>query len=385
MGSRWKNKGQGGGVSWGNKDRKIAQQKKPKAPGKAQAAAAQTAKANLAAAQPARGESDKRGRRVLPSSSGLSTQLTEDAGLQRRLWRIADGAERPPRLLCLHGYTQTGALLKRKLAALEKSVQGRWPGAQFTYPTAPHTAKAEWVDAEDGDAYAKAWWLQEEEEEAGSPGGGSGSSRSRPRYEGWEASWELLEEVASRSGPFDAVLGFSQGAALAALLCCRWRLRCCIAIGGYLAEGHPLQSGGGGGGQQRLVLAAGHKPQTLHVIGEVDQVVTAAASEELAAAYRQAAAAAAAEGGGSSSSSTVLLHYHQGGHAIPNTEEFREAVLALLQGPSAADVVGAPPSPPPLAPAKEGGAPSSSEARASREARVTQLRADAPCARHFHL
>ena len=94
----------------------------------------------------------------MPSASGLSTQLSEDIGLQRRLWRI-DQDRRPPRILCLHGYTQTGALLKRKLAALEKRVQARWPGAQFTYPTAPHTVKAEWVDAEDGGAHAKGWWL----------------------------------------------------------------------------------------------------------------------------------------------------------------------------------------------------------------------------------
>ena len=39
MGSRWKNKGQGGGVSWGNKDSKIAQQKKKQVPRSAEAAA----------------------------------------------------------------------------------------------------------------------------------------------------------------------------------------------------------------------------------------------------------------------------------------------------------------------------------------------------------
>ncbi len=36
---------------------------------------------------------------------------------------------------------------------------------------------------------------------------------------GWNESWEHLQHILQTQGPFDGVLGFSQGAAVAAVLC----------------------------------------------------------------------------------------------------------------------------------------------------------------------
>eukprot|EP01043_Picozoa_sp_COSAG02_P033497 COSAG02_NODE_2289_length_9209_cov_3.304720_7_plen_521_part_00 len=305
MGSRWKNKGQGGGVSWGNKDKKISQQSKKKAaPAELSEAAAaakkagggyqgQLAKGNLSAAQP------KVDTSVLGKGGGLP-KVTLDDSAAKKLWRVADGGDKSgPRILCLHGYTQNGGLLKRKLAGLEKHVLARCPHAVFTYPTGPHDAKEEWVSelSEDDAAAAAAagvsarsWWNK--------PPSQSGM------VEGWEDSRRLLQQIRDQKGPFDAVFGFSQGAAVAALLAVAWDIPRCVTVGGYLQHGHPLTSG---------LARGGHLTRSLHAMGKEDMIVTAAATEELAALFNNPA-----------------IFAHEGGHGVPSSDEFRDAVVQLL-------------------------------------------------------
>ena len=331
MGSRWKNKGQGGGVSWDNKDKKIAQQskKKQQKPVSAAAAAAgQTAKANAAAAQPT-------ATRALPSAAGLAE--IED-GAAQKLWRVRQaGDAKRLRVLCLHGYTQNGSVLKRKLLGLEKHVQERCPGAVFTYPTGPHEAKEEWVEALDEAeaalagpaAQSRAWWSKSPRQESG----------GEETYAGWAQSVELLAEIRQRSGPFDAVLGFSQGAAVAALLAVAWGVPRCITAGGYVARGHPLAA----------ELERGeHSTRTLHAAGAKDTLVTETASQELASLFQDS-----------------QLFRHDGGHGVPGSAEFRDAVVELLLAEAAA----APKTPVDSA---------ETEAQAAREARAAQLAAPAP-------
>lgn len=197
MGSRWKNKGQGGGVSWGNKDSKIAQQKKNQVPRSAEAAAkAQTEKANQIGSQAGPlAEAAGRGKGcIVPSSSGLSNEL-ENSAVAAKLWAKASSTDnRLLRVLCLHGHTQNGPLFKRKLAGLEKYVLACCPGGvQFTYPTGPHEAAAGWVeelDAEDravggAAAQSRCWWTGDKE---------------NGELTGWDRSWKLLQDTLSRNG-----------------------------------------------------------------------------------------------------------------------------------------------------------------------------------------
>ena len=154
MGSRWKNKGQGGGVSWGNKEKKSSQQSKKKAEPTllSEAAAAaqkagggyagQLAKGNLASAQPkatgALGGSDVLSALVTNTSTASTARFpglllrdclwlqVQDQGVAKALWRVRTDTVAGPKILCLHGYTQNGSIFKKKLAGLEKFVKQQW-------------------------------------------------------------------------------------------------------------------------------------------------------------------------------------------------------------------------------------------------------------------
>ena len=112
------------------------------------------------------------------------------------------------------------------------------------------------------------------------------------------------------TGPFDAVLGFSQGAAAAALVATAWNLRCCITAGGYVPHTHPMAE---------QLLAGCHKIGALHAAGAKDTLVTTTQSHELSSCF---------------DSRYTTVHEHDGGHAVPSSEEFRAAVVALLRGDS---------------------------------------------------
>jgi hypothetical protein len=132
-----------------------------------------------------------------PASSASSGTAQADEGV-RALPRA-----RRLRILCLHGYHGSGAVLRRQMAT--------WPSelatvADFVYADAPSLA--------DGDF---GWWhaVDSEQDPAGDdPGVGD---RHR-HYKGWARTRDAIVSAFEKQGPFDGVLGFSQGAALAALL-----------------------------------------------------------------------------------------------------------------------------------------------------------------------
>ena len=133
--------------------------------------------------------------------------------------------ERNLRILCLHGHGQRGATLRAKMGSLRKMVKR----CDFVFEDAPHAAP----------------------ERAGRGGGGGGQPGGKPAGLSWwerdsggvllseasmQASSASLLSVLRRRGnddgaggddgagfndepPFDGILGFSQGAAMAALLC----------------------------------------------------------------------------------------------------------------------------------------------------------------------
>jgi hypothetical protein len=275
MANNWQNKGQGGGISWGTKDSgggkgqgQRSKDKKKSSFNLSQSVSRQVEKGNRASAQPVPSQGET------PKSSGLSNELAVSEQLASKFWRpkeLEKGAA-GPKILCLHGYTQSGPTFKRKLAGLEKYLAEQLPGVTFTYPTGPHDASAEWVeqlDAEDlaalkgtAAAQSRSWWLKEGE-------GGA--------VEGWEKSWRLLGETNSRSGPFDAVLGFSQGAAAAALVAVALQIPRVVAVGGYVPTGHPLSP---------ALEAGGHRLASLHAAGAADKLVAVTASHQLAACFQ---------------------------------------------------------------------------------------------------
>lgn len=140
----------------------------------------------------------------------------------------------PPRalkLLMLHGYTQSGHLFEIKTKALKKSLEKAFPaapkagslpeypgGIELHYPTGP--LKLSYADIPgnpsdfDGDNAAKddpeayGWWRRKD-----MPKG-----QDQLVYEGLETGLQTIADCIKANGPFDGVLGFSQGAAATALV-----------------------------------------------------------------------------------------------------------------------------------------------------------------------
>lgn len=132
---------------------------------------------------------------------------------------------RPIKILMLHGFTQSGPLFHAKTRALEKNLQKAFPaGITLRYPTAPirlvpadvpfAVANSTNAEAKEGgevngekdegtDAWA--WWRRK----------GEGEPYT---YEGIEQGLAHIAEVLKTEGPFDGVIGFSQGGACAAMV-----------------------------------------------------------------------------------------------------------------------------------------------------------------------
>ncbi|CAO3612328.1 unnamed protein product [Mucor hiemalis] len=114
------------------------------------------------------------------------------------------------RILCLHGYTQNAIMFRKRTAVARKSVESI---AEFVYITAPHhiapptfTTIAEREEDE-----------KEVISEEHSPFGWWYSPKYKPTQNGYFVGFkESVDYV--KDGPFDGILGFSQGGCFAALL-----------------------------------------------------------------------------------------------------------------------------------------------------------------------
>ena len=132
------------------------------------------------------------------------------------------------RVLFLHGFTQNGTLFSAKTAALRKALSKAFPPPRgqethFSYPTGPFRIALADIpgfatpDADDGVEDAEpdtwGWWVMK-----GGAGGVGKESKGEIIYEGLEKSLDLIAAVIREEGPFDGVIGFSQGAAAAVMV-----------------------------------------------------------------------------------------------------------------------------------------------------------------------
>jgi predicted esterase len=182
----------------------------------------------------------------------------------------------PLRILALHGYHGSAALLSRQMRAWAEDLESR---ADFVCVDAPSLAAGDF-----------GWWH--------AVGG---------RYQGWARTRDFIVSLCAEKGPFDGVFGFSQGAALAALLAGTRELALGFAImaGGFVSsdETHaPLYT----------ALASDALP-SLHLIGRADAIVSARASHALASRF-----------------SDPLILEHDGGHVIPAGAAIRDATRRFL-------------------------------------------------------
>ncbi|KAJ9660976.1 hypothetical protein H2201_006704 [Coniosporium apollinis] len=239
----------------------------------------------------------------------------------------------PLKILMLHGFTQSGPLFHAKTRALEKNLIKAFPSHHVTlsYPTAPirlspadvpnfGNTEGDAKDEEEPDAWG--WWVRKGEKEPFT-------------YEGMEAGFARIAEVLRAEGPFDGVVGFSQGGACAGMLASllepgrREAFDAARSKGGmeYPAslvreEGgkqeavHPplkfAVSYSGFGASNNPLYQAFYEPKIatpmLHFLGTLDTVVEESRSLRLVDAC--------ADEGGEGRRRVV---YHPGGHFLPSS------------------------------------------------------------------
>ena len=171
---------------------------------------------------------------------GTEQTVARTLSLLRRARAMAQPSPtKPIKILMLHGFTQSGPLFRSKTRALEKKLQKAFPqGVTLVYPSAPiqlshadiptwdspagtstsnstsqqpqPNGNAETVSSaqadKDDELDAWSWWRLRERTEP-------------PVYSEMEAGFARLAQVLQDAGgPFDGVIGFSQGAAMAALV-----------------------------------------------------------------------------------------------------------------------------------------------------------------------
>jgi len=178
--------------------------------------------------------------------------------------------------------------------------------ADFVFISAPHVIPEMDNLRRSPDQRERAWWFSQPEQSYNALDETDIST-------GYEESLELVVHVITNQGPFDGVLGFSQGAALVSLLCqlqqdnpklfghCSFKFA--IFVSGFKSLVKPHKSHYG---------AAIQLP-SFHTIGTADQVIPAHSSEELSQHFL-----------------SPVNYLHNGGHYIPASIELREQMRTFL-------------------------------------------------------
>ena len=247
----------------------------------------------------------------------------------------------PLKILMLHGFTQSGPLFHAKTRALAKHLTKIYPSLSFSYPTGAHRLQAPdlpYIPSSDEsgialqleDAYG--WWRRQD------------TAEGEIIYEGIEEGLETIAKTIREEGPFDGVVGFSQGAAAAGLVASllegprrlsafrkaeqgggipfpasfldskteggmvQGPLKFCIIYSGFMAPGK-LYKG---------FYDPPIKTKNLHFIGQVDTVVSEERSRALVESFA---------GSGEEILRRVVVH--PGGHFLPSQRPWLDAVAGF--------------------------------------------------------
>ncbi|KAK7598137.1 hypothetical protein V9T40_006372 [Parthenolecanium corni] len=203
-----------------------------------------------------------------------------------------DSSAKKTRILCLHGYRQSAKTFKEKLGAFRKLLKNE---AEFIFLDAPHVVNG--VDEE------RSWWFTNDDL--------TFSSKEISQVSiGFDESVTKVKTVYSQEGPFDGLLGFSQGAAFAATLCALmnsdFHFSFVILVAGFKSLVPP---------HSHFYNNIFNLP-SLHVIGKSDAVIPRELSEELAEHFQ---------------SKTREVFYHEGGHFVPANKLVKQSYVSFIQ------------------------------------------------------
>ncbi|CAH2448790.1 Putative serine hydrolase [Komagataella phaffii CBS 7435] len=199
------------------------------------------------------------------------------------------------RVLCLHGFAQNGPNFSAKASGIRKALKKF--DIETVFLNAPLQLKGADLPFD-----------------SASLGADSADSAEAPDFKGWwytvddfdiEPAFEAVRECCKEKGPFTGVLGFSQGAGLAAILANKFS---------EIVPGHP--------GLKFGIFYSGFKVNnqkywkyyepkisipTLHIFGELDTVVSEERSQRLIDECCVP--------------ETTLTLKHPGGHYVPNIKD----------------------------------------------------------------
>ncbi|KAI8075240.1 serine hydrolase FSH [Gongronella butleri] len=226
------------------------------------------------------------------------------------------------RVLCLHGLFQNEIIFAQQTKALRESVDSL---AEFVYVTGPHPIQpkayhtVEERAKEQETAVSKerqlfGWWYPLRYKSLQDDGTCVGTMETL----------SMLKRILLEEGPFDGVLGFSQGACLAT--CLSNMLEDRSILPGFIEPefAHPplkfVISVAGFVPKQQEALKPLFSPtskkstKSLHIIGNVDHIVLPEDMDKLAACYK-----------------SPTIFRHDGTHFVPSSTPAKRAISQFLE------------------------------------------------------
>ena len=203
--------------------------------------------------------------------------------------------DRKLKILCVHGYRQSGQVFRQRTGALRKSLKKY---AEFTFVTAPNEIKSEEEEKQYG------WWFSTQD-----------SSYDAHEYTetcvGLESSLQVVADSLEKEGPFDGILAFSQGASLLSIICALKEknderfanFNFAIFVSGYKSR----QS------MHKEYYDVTVNLPTLHVMGDTDKVIEKEMSVDLSELYED-----------------KMVLEHKGGHFVPATSAEKAKYVEFL-------------------------------------------------------
>ncbi|VEN58195.1 unnamed protein product [Callosobruchus maculatus] len=207
-----------------------------------------------------------------------------------------DSMSQKLKVLAIHGYRQNGEKFREKTGKFRKTVR-KW--AQFTFITAPHKVipvddsndlnkSEEPGQSQDEELYA--WFFNRDDNTY------RGIRDGGPAI-GFEESVKLIEQIFTEEGPFDGLVGFSQGACFVGLLCAmqqrgltKFNFGFAVLAAGFKSECFPHLKYY----SDRINLPS------LHIFGETDKINPTESSEALSNCFED-----------------PVIVRHPGGHYLP--------------------------------------------------------------------
>ncbi|XP_068155238.1 esterase CG5412 [Drosophila tropicalis] len=204
------------------------------------------------------------------------------------------------RVLCLHGYRQDGEAFKNKLGSFRKFASKY---ADFVFITAPHIAAPLEASAEPVQEQ-RSWWANKDD------GTFKGTNKGGPAF-GYQESLRLVEDVWKTQGPFQGLLGFSQGACFVGLICglakkklTSIRPEFAVLASGFISGSLVHMSAY----EERISIPA------LHVYGLTDEIIPKEMSQALVNHFKN-----------------VDILEHDGGHYFPAKAQQKQTYINFFQ------------------------------------------------------